>query len=297
MSISAATSQANKPTADPVRAVSVVSTGTVEIHPEHAYGSTKPLYWWLLTSRAWLPPRPINVYVIEHAKGLVLFDTGQDRASITDDSYFPGGVTGVIYDRLARFHISEAQTLASQLNTLGYSAADVDTAIVSHLHQDHIGGIAELNSADLLVSAAEWQQLSRLAPEPRGFLREHIMIPGVTWRQISFEPTTDATLTPFSESLDVMGDGSLVMLPTPGHTAGSVSLLIRRREKSPLLLVGDLTYGSELLEQRRVPGVGNRSQLATTTDKVLELKHRMPGLVILPAHDPTAAARLQHSTQ
>lgn len=83
-----------------------------------------------------------------------------------------------------------------------------------------------------------------MAPEPRGFLREHIMTPGVTWRQISFEPTNDATLTPFSESLDVMGDGSLVMLPTPGHTAGSVSRLIRRREKSPLLLVGDLTYGS-----------------------------------------------------
>lgn len=87
--------------------------------------------------------------------GLVLFDTGQDRASVTDDSYFPGGFTGVIYDRLARFHISEAQTLASQLDTLGYSAADVDTAILSHLHQDHIGGIAELNGADLLVSTAD----------------------------------------------------------------------------------------------------------------------------------------------
>jgi N-acyl homoserine lactone hydrolase len=297
MSISAATSQAEKGTADPVRAVSVMSTGTVEIHPEHAYGSSKPLYWWLLTSRAWLPPRPINVYVIEHAKGLVLFDTGQDRASITDDSYFPGGVTGVIYDRLARFHISEDEALGSQLDTLGYSAADVDTAILSHLHQDHIGGIQQLNGADLLVSAAEWQELSRLAPEPRGFLRAHIMIPGLSWRQLSFEPTNEPTLTPFSESLDVMGDGSLVILPTPGHTAGSISLLIRRRGKSPLLLVGDLTYGSQLLEQRQVPGVGDRSQLAKTTDKVLELKQRMPGLVILPAHDPTAAVRLQHSAQ
>jgi hypothetical protein len=57
--------------------VSVVSTGTVEIHPEHAYGTRKPLYWWLLTSRKWLPPRPINVYVIGHAKGLVLFDTAK----------------------------------------------------------------------------------------------------------------------------------------------------------------------------------------------------------------------------
>jgi glyoxylase-like metal-dependent hydrolase (beta-lactamase superfamily II) len=297
MSISAATSQAEKGAADPVRAVSVVSTGTVEIHPEHACGSAKPLYWWLLTSRAWLPPRPINVYVIEHAKGLVLFDTGQDRASVIDDSYFPGGFTGVVYKRLARFHIGEEETLDSRLDTLGYSVTDVGTAILSHLHQDHIGGIPRLNGADLLVSATEWQELSRFAPEPRGFLREHILIPGLTWRQISFEPTNDPTLSPFAQSLDVMGDGSLVMLPTPGHTAGSVSLLIRRRGRSPLLLVGDLTYGSELLDQRRVPGVGDRSQLARTTDKVLALKQRMPGLVILPAHDPTAAQRLLDSAQ
>jgi glyoxylase-like metal-dependent hydrolase (beta-lactamase superfamily II) len=295
MSISTATSPAEKATADPIRAVSVVSTGTVEIHPEHANGTTKPLYWWLLTSRAWLPPRPINVYVIEHANGLVLFDTGQDHASVTDDAYFPGGFTGVIYHRLARFHIREADTLAVQLDTLGYSTADVDTAILSHLHQDHIGGVRELTDAKLLVSAAEWQELSRFAPQPRGFLRAHIMIPGLRWCQISFEHTTDPTLAPFTESLDVMGDGSLVMLPTPGHTAGSVSLLVRRRRKPPLLLVGDLTYGSQLLERGHLPGVGHRSQLAATTAKVLDLAQRTPGLVILPAHDPTAAQRLLHN--
>ena len=83
MSIVAARSQAHRGTAGPVRAVSVISTGSVEIHPEHALGTRKPLYWWLLTSRRWLPSRPINVYVIEHARGLLLFDTGQDRASRT----------------------------------------------------------------------------------------------------------------------------------------------------------------------------------------------------------------------
>jgi hypothetical protein len=59
--------------------VAVISTGSVRIHPEHPYGTRKPLYWWLLTSRQWTPPRPVSVYIIEHARGLILFDTGQPR--------------------------------------------------------------------------------------------------------------------------------------------------------------------------------------------------------------------------
>jgi N-acyl homoserine lactone hydrolase len=221
-----------------------------------------------------------------------LFDTGQDRASVTDDRYFPGGFTGVIYDRLAGFHIGEEETLAARFATLGYAPADVGTVILSHLHQDYMGGLPELRGAKLLVAQAEWAELSKLAPEPRGFLRSHIQLPGLTWSQIGFEPTHDPALAPFTHSMDIAGDGSLVPLPTPGHTPGPVSLLIRRRTRSPLLLVGDLTYGAELLEQRQLPGVGGRRQLVETTEKVLALKQRMPDLVILPAHDLTAAQRL-----
>src|SRR5262245_62773740 len=76
-------SRAGQGPAGPVRAVSVVSTGTVRIHPEQLYGSRKPTYWWLLTSQRWSPPLAINVYVIEHARGLLVFDTGQDRSSVT----------------------------------------------------------------------------------------------------------------------------------------------------------------------------------------------------------------------
>jgi len=275
-----------------VRAVSVISTGTVQIHTEQPYGSRKPLYWWLLTSRRWTPPQPINVYVIEHGRGLILFDTGQDRASVTDGTYFPGGPTGLIYSRLARFDICEHDTLTAKLATLGYTPADVDTAILSHLHQDHIGGLAELTSASLLVSAAEWAELSRPGPELRGFLRSHIQLPGLRWRQVTMEQANDRDPAPFTQSLDVMGDGSLVLLPTPGHTAGSMSLLVRRTRKPPLLLTGDLAYHADLMPRGQLPGVGRRRQLAESTRNVLALAGKHPGLVVLPAHDPTAARRL-----
>ena len=104
-------------------------------------------------------------------------------------------------------------------------------------------------------------------------------------------------MAPFTRGHDVFGDGSLVLLPTPGHTAGSFSLLVRRRTLPPLLLVGDLTYEAALLERRQLPGVGNRGQLAETTEKVLALADRLPGLVVLPAHDPTAARRLLESAR
>src|SRR3954453_17946089 len=84
---------------DPIRRVSVVSTGTVEIHPEHAGPTRQPMPLWLLTSRRWTAPRPLNVSVLEHRDGLVLFDTGQDRATVTDPRYFPGGPAGFLYDR------------------------------------------------------------------------------------------------------------------------------------------------------------------------------------------------------
>jgi glyoxylase-like metal-dependent hydrolase (beta-lactamase superfamily II) len=277
----------------PISAVSLLSTGTTQIHPQHAYGSRIPMYAWILGSRAWTPPRPVNVYVIEHADGLVLFDLGQDRRSVINpDDYFPDQPIRFLYDRLARFQIRPEETLSAQLNALGYSPSDVSIAVMSHLHEDHIGGIRELPNAEFVVARAEWDAMEQPLPEPRGYLRRQIDLPGIRYRLIDFEATSDPGVAPFDRTYDLMGDGSLQLLPTPGHTPGSMSLFVSGTAGSPLLMVGDVTYEAELLEVGRIPGVGDAEGLRAASAKIRDLTARHPGLAILPAHDPGAAARL-----
>ncbi|NUO56482.1 MAG: N-acyl homoserine lactonase family protein [Hamadaea sp.] len=273
--------------------VSVISTGSVQIRPEHVGPTRQPTYLWLMvTARSWTPPRPINAYVIEHPEGVVLFDTGQDIASVTDPAYFPGGPTGHLYDRLAKFDITPAQTLAASLRRLGHEPGDVHTAILSHLHQDHIGGLRELTRSRILVGATEWDDMRKPFPAQRGFLRTHIDVPGLRWERVTPEALGDADLGPFTTGHDLFGDGALTVLPTPGHTAGSQSLLVRRPGQAPLLMVGDLTYDADLLAAGEIPGVGARKTMRRTVAMVNELRRSHPDLVVLPAHDPGAADRL-----
>lgn len=281
---------------DLIRKVSVVSTGHVRIRPDHEASTWRPMFLWLLASRQWTGPKPINAYVIEHRDGIVLFDTGQDRASVTEPDYFPGGFTKVLYDRLASFEIGPSETLTAGMDRLGYSVGDVSTAIVSHLHQDHIGGLGELGDADIVVSQTEWDTLASPLPELRGLMTRHIDLPGLRWQRVQPGPTDDKGLLPFRKSHDLFGDGSLVLLPTPGHTPGSMSLLVRQTGLPPLMMVGDLTYDVHLMEHDHVPGVGSRKRLREATTLINQMRQLYPDLVVLPAHDPGAADRLARAT-
>lgn len=275
----------------PIRRVTVINTGSGAGHREHVYGTRKPPMWWIFMSRQWVE-MPINVYVIEHADGLVLFDTGADRAVVTDPDYWPDRITRLFMDHIFRWDLGPDDTLGRQLELAGHSTADVTKAVISHLHADHVGGIRDIPGADLFVAKDAWEHMKGPHPEREMVMRRDIALLGAKWQEIAFQPTDDPALVPFGESFDLMGDGSMIVLPTPGHIAGSVSMLVKRSDDPPLLLVGDLTYGDELLERDQTPATGDTGVLLQSFAKVRALRETMPDLIILPAHDPQAADKL-----
>lgn len=279
-----------------IKSISVVSTGTGEQHKEHRYGSRLPQMWWVLTSQSWIE-LPISAFVLHHRDGLVLFDAGLDPAITSDPNYISSAIGRFLLPRIFRLHIEPGDALDQKLKNIGFNASDVRKVVVSHLHFDHVGGIAHVPQADLLVANDEWRQLSEPHPEREWILREHIELPGAKWRPFDFAPTNDAVLEPFGGCFDVMGDGSMMLLPTPGHTPGSLSMLVRTVGAPPLLLIGDLAYAGALLMTDQVPGTGDAAQLKATYAKVRTLKESLPDLVILPSHDPQTADALKDATQ
>ena len=238
---------------------------------------------------------PINAYVIDHEDGLVLFDTGQDRAVITDADYYPDRITAFFYRHIFRnIRIGPDDTLPVQLERAGYCATQVRKAVISHLHSDHVGGIAHIPQAELYADQEGFDYMRGPDhPERYTVYRDRIEIPGARWHMIAFEPTDDPSLAPFTKAFDLMGDGSMIVLPTPGHLPGSVSMLVRRTAAPPLLLVGDLTYDEALLDRDQIPAVcDDPEQLRATFAKVRAMREHTPDLVILPAHDPHASHKL-----
>jgi len=290
------TSETTSRTDRPIASVRVLSCGQAEQHKEHRYGSKMPQLWWVFFGRSWVS-LPLQCFLIEHCDGLVLFDTGIDPAIMTDKGYIKQAIGRFLLLRIFRLQITDADRIDRVLAGAGVAASDIRTAVISHLHFDHVGGIAQIPQADLLVSDREWSILSEPHPEHEWILREHIEIPSASWRQITFEPSNDPLFEGFEGIYDVAGDGSMILLPTPGHTRGSMSILIRQEGWDPILLVGDLTYEAALLEDDIVPGTGDRETLRASFAKVRRLKQCLPGLAVVASHDFGAEESVSRATR
>lgn len=264
------------------------STGTVQIRPQHVGPTKLPPLVWLITARKWTAPRPINVYVVKHVQGIVVFDTGQDRVSVTNPDYFPKGLVGWLYSRLAKFQITESETFLTGLASLGVGLDDPKYAVISHLHQDHIGGLPDLaHSATTVVASQDELDASiKFGAVLDGYLRKHIEIEGLSLVTPNFDDISRLDIPGFHDGWDVFGDGALVVVSLKGHTDGSLGMIVNWNSQQPCFLVGDLTYDAKLLEVGVVPGVGNPSELLEASRRVANLKTVKPALVVAAAHDP-----------
>ena len=90
---------------------------------------------------------------------------------------------------------------------------------------------------------------------------------------------------PLPTDKDVFGDGTVVVLRTPGHTPGHSALLVNLKEKGPVLLTGDLVHFRENYESGGIPWFNfDRAQTAASIDRLKKIAANMKATVIIQ-HD------------
>ena len=210
---------------------------------------------------------PIPSYLIEHPKGRALFDTGMHPQCQSE----PAARVGERLTRIFSWHYAPGEEISARLEAIDRDPARIDYVINSHLHFDHAGGNALIPNASLVIQRAEWDAVRDEERAARyGFDRRD----------------TDCghpVIAPDGE-YDVFGDGSVVCLPTPGHTPGHQSLRLRL-DGGDVVLTGDACYFCRTLRERRLPRfVHDREQMHASLDRLAALE--AGGARIFFGHDP-----------
>lgn len=189
----------------------------------------------------WAPDTlPVNVFLIEHPGGPTLFDTGQS-ARAAEPGYIPRWHP---FMRLSRFELAPSDEVGAQLRAMGCDPLGVRRIVLSHLHNDHVGCIAPFSNAEILVNRTEWERFHGLGGRIRGYLPQHWPA-GVKPTLVELD---GPSVGPFARTLDLAGDGSLLLVPLPGHTPGHIGLLARIGESSYLLAADAAHSVGELAE-------------------------------------------------
>lgn len=208
---------------------------------------------------------PIPSWLIEHRKGLVLFDTGL-HADLQHDTSRLGA-----NNKLFEVDFASGEEVSARLDQRGIAAADVALVVFSHLHFDHCGGTAQLPNARLVVQRAEWEAGQNPKAVERG-----VYNPG------DYDLGHDVQMVEGPH--DLFDDGSVLCVPTPGHTPGHQSLRVEL-ESGPVVLTGDCVYVESMLDDMAVPGFGFDTELQRQS--MLELKRMRDhdGCRMLFGHD------------
>jgi glyoxylase-like metal-dependent hydrolase (beta-lactamase superfamily II) len=196
----------------------------------------------------WLP---VYVWVIEHPEGLIVIDTGTP-SDANKRIWFPPFMP--LVQRAAKFDVTPEQEVGRQLQRLGFSPEYVRWVLLTHLHQDHDGGLQHFPNAEFIVSRHEW-----------AFSGHH-------------------TLT---------RSGDVHLVPTPGHSPGHLSVILVEGDQS-IFFAGDASYTEDLLIAGKVDGIGPDPRTQHETHlQILAYAEENP-TIYLPSHDPGSKTRLEN---
>ena len=226
---------------------------------------------------------PVPFFLIEHPKGLVLYDTGNAKEVAIDKIKHWGQGVCDAYDPV----MTVDDFVVEQLRRDGFTPENVTHVVLSHLHLDHAGGVGAFPNAKYIVQRAELHY----AYVPDFFQK------GAYIRADFAKPDLDWVLLDGDGDLrgDLFGDGTMKILPTPGHTPGHQSLLVRLPVSGPWLLTGDSAYTEEIMAEDVLPGlVQSPSDAVKSIAKMRHLRDTQ-GYRVITGHDPEAFAKLQLS--
>jgi len=259
--------QASPPAA---MAVYVLRTGVNHRTAAFAYRGGSPWEKW---------DSVLNAVLVRHPEGDVLIDTGVGRTIASQLKKMPS------LFRLAT-ELVQSGPAADQLSAAGYDFKHLRYILLTHAHWDHVSGVPDFPGVPVLVTAAEHRFL-----HDDGFAMATARgIDALRFQDYGFE---GKPYLGFDQSRDLYGDGSIVIVPAPGHTPGSIVVFVTLPDGARYAFVGDLVWKLEGLVQREQrPWLEARAlgeDPAAVEQSMLRLSaiaRRYPQIMIVPAHDP-----------
>jgi len=216
----------------------------------------------------------VAAYLIVHPRGTLLWDSGV----IPDELVKPEGAT----EARATVH----KTLSGQLAEVGYKPADITYLALSHNHYDHSANANQFAGSTWLVQKAE-----------RDVMFPETAPANPSAASLRYSALRNSKTILLDGDHDVFGDGTVIIISTPGHTPGHQSLFVKLAKNGPVVLSGDLYhYPAERTLKDFTPfaALGDSAREAASKAKVEALlKERSATLWI--QHDILADAGLKKS--